>query len=72
MLMIIDRFEDEYVVIEWGEITFDIPSELLPPYAKEGDVLDMKISIDHEITKIRKQEADKLLQELLKGEDETE
>ncbi|HAE62740.1 MAG TPA: DUF3006 domain-containing protein, partial [Eubacteriaceae bacterium] len=37
-LCIIDRFEGNWVVIEYGEKFFNFPKELLPKHAKEGDV----------------------------------
>lgn len=53
--LIIDRFEGNYAVIEYGNETFDFPKVLLPGNAKEGDVLTLEVSIDTRETNDRKQ-----------------
>ncbi|MDD2443836.1 MAG: DUF3006 domain-containing protein, partial [Desulfotomaculaceae bacterium] len=45
-MYIIDRFEGDWVVIEAGGKTFNLPRELVPPEAAEGDVIMIKINID--------------------------
>ncbi|MBM7871579.1 hypothetical protein JOC70_003079 [Clostridium pascui] len=63
MKVIIDRFEEDFAVCERENKTMlDIPKEILPEEAKEGDVLNINISIDTEETESRK----KLIQELTK------
>jgi hypothetical protein len=49
-VLIIDRFEGEWAVIEYGRKTFNFPKTLLPKKAKEGDVITISISIDREAT----------------------
>jgi hypothetical protein len=64
---IIDRFEEEYAVIEIGEETKDVLRELLPQEAKPGDVViikDKEITIDHEQTEKRKKEVKSLIDDL--------
>ena len=74
---IIDRFEDDWAVIETLEepiVHFNIPINLLPQNAKEGDVLNLDISIDKETTKQRRNKIlDKLnsLKKQDKGDDIT-
>ena len=64
---IIDRFEENYAVVEFDEEMKNIERKLLPSNAKEGDVLifdENKIYIDYEETKFRKKEIEKLMDEL--------
>lgn len=63
-MLIIDRFEGDFAVIEFGDITFDLPRELLPKEAKEGDVLRMSISVDKEETARRRKRIDNIMDEL--------
>ena len=35
-LLIVDRFEGDWAVIEYGKETFDFPKELLPPDTQAG------------------------------------
>lgn len=63
MKVIIDRFESNFAVCEKENKTMiDIPKEILPEEAKEGDVLNINISIDTEETENRK----KIIEELTK------
>ena len=74
---IIDRFEDDWAVIEPLEepiVHFNIPINLLPQNAKEGDVLIIDITIDKERTRQRRNKIlDKLnsLKKQDKGDDIT-
>ena len=62
MKVIIDRFEEDYAVIEISAGNFvNIPRVLIPE-AKEGDVI--KIEIDKEATDKRKEEIKKLMDNL--------
>lgn len=63
-MLIIDRFEGEMAVIEYDRGTFDIPRNLLPAEAKEGDVLELSISIDKKATEERKKKIGELLSEV--------
>lgn len=67
--LIIDRFEGDWAVIEYGEITFDVPKELLPANAKAGDVLVLKIAVDETTTESRKEAIDELFNRLRKKKD---
>ncbi|MBE6067445.1 MAG: DUF3006 domain-containing protein [Clostridium lundense] len=63
MKVIIDRFEGDFAVCEKENKTMiDIPKEILPEEAKEGDVLNINICIDTEETENRK----KVIEELTK------
>lgn len=59
-MLIIDRFEGEWAVLEMGRRTFNFPKSLLPAGAREGDVLDLKIAVDRKATADRKMEIDKI------------
>ncbi|WHH57433.1 DUF3006 domain-containing protein [Petroclostridium sp. X23] len=64
----IDRFEGNFAVIELeNRETQKIPKSLLPPCAKEGDVLDIVDGFFHMDTcetDKRKEEIEKLMQEV--------
>ena len=61
--LIIDRFENEWVVCEYeAGKTLDIPRSLLPDDAKEGDVL--KIVVDAQKTNSQKDIAESLRKRL--------
>lgn len=63
MKVIIDRFEGDFAVCEKeNKIMVDIPKEIVPEEAKEGDVLIISISVDAEETEKRK----KIIEELTK------
>mgnify|MGYP003300380251 CR=1 FL=1 len=62
MKWIIDRFEEDYAVVECNGVYFNVPKTTLPQGASEGDVL--KISVSKDDTESRKAKADKLLDEL--------
>ena len=69
-LCIIDRFEGEnsqWAVIEYnGKLTFNIPRELLPGNATDGDVLEFDIKVNAEVTKSRRELAEALLKNLFR------
>lgn len=70
MFGVIDRFEGDYAVVEFeGKEMQDIEKILLPPEAKEGDVIVLingKYVIDKEETAKRRLAAEKLSEELWK------
>ncbi|KJS16652.1 MAG: hypothetical protein VR69_08290 [Peptococcaceae bacterium BRH_c4b] len=49
-MLVIDRFEGDWAVMELGRKVFNIPRLLLPAEAKEGDVINIDTSIDREAT----------------------
>lgn len=58
MRYIIDRFEGEFAVVELEDKSFiDMPIELVPEGAKEGDILE--IQINQEETKTLKEDKEK-------------
>ncbi|GBF35239.1 hypothetical protein DCCM_4362 [Desulfocucumis palustris] len=63
-MLIIDRFEGEWAVIELGRKVFKIPRLLLPPEAGEGDVVNLEVSLDRESTEKLKRETEKLADSL--------
>lgn len=61
MKVIIDRFEGNYAVVELEDRnTVNMPKKLVPPEAKEGDVIEIRI--DHQETELRR----KYIQQLMK------
>ena len=63
-MFIIDRFEGNMAVIEYNGRTFDLPKNLLPKEAKEGDVLKISIEVDREETEKRRKRIKNLMNEL--------
>jgi len=63
-LLIIDRFEGDYAVIEYAGSTFNLPRVLLPQHAKEGDVLQGQLTVDDDTTAKRRERIQTLMNEL--------
>jgi len=63
-MCIIDRFEENWAVIEFKEMIFNIPKELLPPDAREGDNLKISICLDKDTTIKKQQQIKQLAEEL--------
>lgn len=65
---IIDRFEGDLAVVEFGEVMEDIPKSRLPESIKSGDVLwfyeDGKIEVDVDEKQRLSKEIDELMDEL--------
>jgi hypothetical protein len=68
-LCIVDRFEDDYAVIEYGELSFNFPKELLPMHINEGDVLDFHIIVDTDMTIKRSKQIKTKMDQVFKNED---
>lgn len=64
MKMIIDRFEGPVAVLEYQGKTYDLPREVLPSSAKEGDVITLEAKLDEEATAQRQEKISKLMDEL--------
>jgi len=60
MKSIIDRFEGDYAILLVGdnEIQLDVPKDLLPDDAKEGDWLNIKFELDRDETERRRERFD--------------
>jgi len=63
-MLIIDRFEGQYAIIELNRRTFHIPKILLPRDARPGDVVNIEITVDKEATENRKKTINKLADKL--------
>ena len=63
-MFIIDRFEGQWAVIEHGDVTFNIPRELMPVGAKEGDVLNITFEVDFKATEKHSKKITKLMDDL--------
>ena len=64
-MLIIDRFEGNYAIIEVDDEFINIPKSFIPTNAKEGDVL--RLVIDESVTSNRKQQIDNLVNKLFKS-----
>jgi hypothetical protein len=49
-MLVIDRFEGEYALIEMNRRIFHIPKVLLPKGAKEGDLIKIQITVEEKAT----------------------
>ncbi|MEW6546492.1 MAG: DUF3006 domain-containing protein [Bacillota bacterium] len=63
-LLVVDRFEGEWVVLEWKGRTFSVPRGLLPEGAREGDCLRWHLEVDGEATAARRRQVRNLLDQL--------
>ncbi len=64
-MFIIDRFEGDWAIIETqNRYTFNFPRFVLPPGAKEGDVISIQVGIDLVATKERAEKSKRLLDNL--------
>ena len=63
-MLIINRFEEDWAVIEFVQKTFNIPKFLIPPDAREGDVIKIQITLDREATDARVKATKQLTDEL--------
>ena len=62
-ILIVDRFEGDWAVVEFEGGTFNIPKALFPQQVREGDVVKITIIVDEEVTKDRKKRVEKLADE---------
>lgn len=63
MKVIIDRFEGDYAVVELPDMKYvNMPKELLPKNAKEGDVI--AIALDNNATSDRSKSINKLVEDV--------
>ena len=60
-MLIVDRFEGDWAVIEYKGTTFNLPRSFLPTEVKEGDVIIISISVDRTTTKERRQKTDDMM-----------
>lgn len=63
---IVDRFEKNYAVIEFGKEIFHIPKSFLPSDVKEGDVIELTITANKKETENRKKRIEDLSKRLFK------
>lgn len=67
-MFVLDRFEGDWAVIEFGNRTFHIPRMLLPVGTREGQVLKIEVSIDGQATEARARRIENLAERLFEGE----
>ncbi|MFT9494637.1 DUF3006 domain-containing protein [Anaerosolibacter sp.] len=63
-MYILDRIEGDWAIIEYGKIMLQLPKELLPENAKEGDILHIHISVDIDQTNRRKERLEEKMNRL--------
>lgn len=64
-MLIIDRLESEFAVVEYESgKTFNLPRFLLPPEAKEGDVITLAVTVDSSGAKERRKNIERLMDDL--------
>lgn len=63
-VLIVDRFEGEWAVLEWEGRTFPVPRNLLPEGAREGDCLRWTLEVDPAATTARRRRVKALLEQL--------
>lgn len=62
---IVDRFEGDWVVVEYGRETFNFPKALVGD-VKEGDVLEFVVKTNNSETNTRKKNIEDLAKKLFK------
>jgi hypothetical protein len=64
-MLIIDRFEGDFAVVEYdtGKL-FNLSRFLLPPEAEEGDVISMTLTINSDETAKRRKRIQSLMDDL--------
>ena len=63
-MLIIDRFEGEFAVVETSTGFINIPRSELPASAREGDVIEL--GVDEESTDARKERIESMMDQLFK------
>lgn len=66
-MLVIDRFEGEWAVLEYEGKTFNLPRSLLPKDAGEGSVVRISVTVDKEATDARAKAIERLAGELFEG-----
>jgi len=65
-ICVIDRFEGEYAVVEYGKETFNIPKALLNSDIKEGDVININVTVNNSESTNIKNRVEELSKKLFK------
>lgn len=63
-MFIVDRIEDEIVVVEFEGRTYDLPRKITPSIIKEGDVLRIELYVDDKATNNRYNKVKNLVDDL--------
>ncbi len=63
-MLVIDRIEGEWAVVEYGALSFNLPLPLLPKQVQEGDIISLRVTILDTETKKRADAIDHLSKEL--------
>jgi hypothetical protein len=65
-MFIIDRFEGDYALIEYKKRIFHMPKSILPKGAKEGNVINIDVTIDKEATDKKENSIKTLIDDVFK------
>lgn len=65
-MVIVDRFEGDWAVLEWDGRMLNFPKSLLPAGTKEGDVLRFHVEVDVQGTDDRRRKIRSLEEKLFK------
>lgn len=65
MTFYLDRFEGDKAVLIYENQTVIVSKSDLPKGTKEGDLLDVRLTVNKKATKVSKKRVKKLLSELL-------
>ncbi len=63
-MLIIDRIEGDWAVVEHGTLSFKLPLSLLPKQVREGDIISLRTAILDEKTRKRAEDINRLSNEL--------
>lgn len=66
-MIVIDRFEGDWAVIEWEDRVFNFPRGLLPEDAREGDVIALSVALSRDETERRRKRIEELEKDLFKN-----
>lgn len=63
-MLIVDRFEGDWAVLEWEGQAFSVPRALVPGDAREGDCLTWRLQVDRQNSAERRRRVRSLLDRL--------
>lgn len=65
----IDRIEDEFAVLVYLGVSFDLPVSLLPAGANEGDTLELSLQVNADATQAARERIAKKRARLSRNDD---
>jgi hypothetical protein len=67
-MLVLDRFEGDWAVIEDNGTVFNLPKKLLPPGAAEGDVIEISVEVAAGETEKRRGRIQRLANDLFEND----